>query len=161
MADGGGPVARFEKILNRRGGGGGVSTRQSQSPGAAQVLGSLYRIGTRVPYPHTKFAFTPGLAILPGFYPTYPSFILPGFTLPGVEVQCTVEGGSVNRCFQVRKVSRKVRYGKPGRRRRPAYVGSISTARGNMQEESCGFSAAQFSRFEIALFCTRYGYSRL
>ena len=38
-----------------------------------------------------------------------------------------LEGGSVNRCFQVVKVSRKARCGKIGRRRRP-----ISTARGNM-----------------------------
>jgi hypothetical protein len=39
----------------------------------------------------------------------------------------TVEGGSVNRCFQVGKFSRKVGYGKLGRGRQP-----ISTARGNI-----------------------------
>ena len=40
----------------------------------------------------------------------------------------SLEGGSVNRCFQVGKVSRKARCGKTGRRRRP-----ISTARGNRE----------------------------
>jgi hypothetical protein len=43
------------------------------------------------------------------------------------KVKMALEGGSVNRYFQVGKVSRKARCGKIGRRRRP-----ISTARGNM-----------------------------
>jgi hypothetical protein len=51
----------------------------------------------------------------------------------------SVEGGSVNRCFQVENNSRKAGCGKLGRGRLPT-----STARGNMQEESRGFSAAWF-----------------
>jgi hypothetical protein len=49
-----------------------------------------------------------------------------------------IEGGSVNRCFQVGKVSRKARCGKIGRRRRP-----VSTARGNI---ICRKRAAIFSQ---------------
>ena len=48
-----------------------------------------------------------------------------------------IEGGSVNRCFQVGKVSQKGRCGKLGRRR------DLSNY---IQEENRGFSVAQSSR---------------
>jgi hypothetical protein len=57
----------------------------------------------------------------------------------------------INRCFQVGKFSRKVRYGKIGRGRRP-----ISAVRGNIiriwvlifrkEAAICDFSAAWFSK---------------
>jgi hypothetical protein len=60
-----------------------------------------------------------------------------------------IEGGSVNRYFQVGKVSRKARYGK-NREETPAYL--------HGSWEYVGRKPRFFRSpvFEIALFCTRY-----
>jgi hypothetical protein len=52
-----------------------------------------------------------------------------------------IEGGSVNRCFQVGTFSRKVRYGKPGRRRRPISAARRIPVR---REKAAGFPLPSF-----------------